>query len=104
MRVRAYACVFMASPSGGLISFVDTARVGLRAYCAVWRGQTALDTTNLPQIEVVKDAETQEPIDFDVSNDPHAVQSIAGIEQFPLLVTISEVRRGTRLRLKHAWH
>jgi len=59
--------------------------------CAALAVRTALDSTKLPKIDVVTDAETNEPIDFDVSSDPHAVQSVGGIEQFPLLVTISEV-------------
>lgn len=41
--------------------------------------RAALQTTRIPDVQVVTDADTGEPIDFEFSNDPHAVHPVAGV-------------------------
>jgi len=53
--------------------------------------RTALINTKLPVVELVKDPVSGEVVDFEVSSDPNAIRDVGGLENFPLLVSVSEV-------------
>jgi exosome complex RNA-binding protein Rrp42 (RNase PH superfamily) len=58
--------------------------------CCAMAVRTALQHTELPEVELVLDEETGEAVDFEMSSDPHAIRKVGGMDSFPLLVTVSE--------------
>eukprot|EP00039_Didymoeca_costata_P030874 m.31855 g.31855 ORF g.31855 m.31855 type:complete len:272 (-) comp8354_c0_seq4:23-838(-) len=58
--------------------------------CVAMAVKAALRTTKLPKLDIKCD-ENGDPVDFEVSPDPFAVQHLTGMSHFPLLVTVCEV-------------